>query len=48
MDVWALPGGFVGAQDSSLVDKLNQELLEELPEGVSAFSVDGADYCGII
>ncbi|MBZ3885551.1 U8 snoRNA-decapping enzyme [Sciurus carolinensis] len=34
------PGSFVGTQDSSLVDWLNRELLEELCEAVSAFSIE--------
>ncbi|XP_050996110.1 U8 snoRNA-decapping enzyme [Acomys russatus] len=38
------PGGFVDAQDSSLEDGLNRELLEELGDAVSAFRVERSDY----
>lgn len=38
------PGGFVDAQDSSLEDGLNRELLEELGDAVSAFRVERCDY----
>uniref|UniRef100_F6SGG9 N-terminal amino-acid N(alpha)-acetyltransferase NatA n=1 Tax=Ornithorhynchus anatinus TaxID=9258 RepID=F6SGG9_ORNAN len=38
------PGGFVDAQDGSLEDGLNRELLEELGDGAGSFSVTEENY----